>query len=103
MEAQAAEEQKSKLGPWEQTKLVGRAVKKLAFKTDGCTASPDLTFRDCCEQHDRDYYDQNISRVEADKRLRDCMRKDGYMVLPWLYYAAVRLFGGYFWDRHRGF
>lgn len=64
------------------------------FKFDGCTSSPDLNFIDCCNRHDYDYQNMSMSRARADKRLRQCMSKRGWIVLPWLYWAAVRVFGG---------
>lgn len=76
-----------------------------ALKGDGCTSSPDLFYRRCCDEHDiyyrtgRDLDGNPISRAEADRRLRNCMRAAGKTpvigrhLLPWVYWAAVRLFG----------
>ena len=75
---------------------------------DGCTASPDLWFHDACTEHDRDYsvqLDENgrkLSRFKADNRFLRNMRKDApnwiiRNTLPFVYYAAVRVFGGAFW------
>jgi hypothetical protein len=63
------------------------------YGTDGCTASPDLNFRDCCEEHDYYYRSGEVSRAEADKRLRKCIQQRGWLVTPWLYWLGVRLFG----------
>lgn len=43
------------------------------FGSDGCTSSPDLNFRTCCEEHDYHYRSGDISRSQADKRLRQCI------------------------------
>jgi len=63
------------------------------FISDGCTYSPDFDFYHCCEEHDWYYHTGDISRKIADKKLRECIRKKGYIILPWIYWAAVRAFG----------
>jgi len=80
-----------------------------ALQGDGCTASPDLFYRECCDEHDvyyrtgRDLGGEPITRAEADRRLRACMKRAGKTLivgrwlLPWCYYGAVRLFGGAAW------
>lgn len=62
---------------------------------DYCTHAPDLNFgTTCCKQHDLDYEDSSpLSRAEADARLRKCISDKGYIVLPWIYWIAVRIFG----------
>lgn len=78
------------------------------FSSDGCSMSPDLTFHSCCEEHD--YYYRNhsgpnglpITRAEADRRLRECIARKGVLgwewkVLPWVYWAGVRLLGRRAW------
>lgn len=86
-----------------------------AATTDGCTASPDLIFYACCARHDRDYatgtdcLGRPLNRAQADARLLDCMRRTAvrqsvlYRPVPYIYYAAVRLFGGPRWllDRRK--
>jgi len=72
-------------------KRIIRDIKE--FNSDGCTGVPDFNFRDCCEQHDRDYLGR-VSRKQADIMLRQCIASKGYRVLPWIYYIGVRLFGG---------
>lgn len=85
----------------EQCKLVYEGLKK-GFTYDGCTSSPDFNFGyDCCGEHDYYYQSGEISRAEADKRLRKCMQKKGYIVLPWVYWAGVRLFGRGIWAKHK--
>lgn len=81
------------------------------FNPDGCTASPDFTFKDCCIQHDY-YYKYHthrtsgepISRAEADKKLRECIAnrkvlktKWHYKLLPWVYWLGVRVGGRRAW------
>ena len=73
----------------------------LDWSTDGCTASPDFNFTGCCEDHDFSYRNAAISRRQADRRLRACIRSKGWVLLPWVYWIAVRLFGwrAYNWDK----
>ena len=63
------------------------------FATDGCTMSPDLVFSHCCVEHDVDYATGEVTREEADRKLRQCIASTGYPVLCWVYWLAVRLFG----------
>jgi hypothetical protein len=77
--------------------LASSAYQSLLKKSDGCTASPDFTFRPCCEEHDYHYKTGDIPRKEADARLRECMQSKGYVVLPHVYWLVVRLFGRGFW------
>ena len=82
---------------------------KAALQGDGCTKSPDFFYTHCCDQHDihyrtgRDEDGNPISRWKADKLLFKCMRKTGKtaimgrIILPTLYWAMVRLFGGGAW------
>jgi hypothetical protein len=89
------------LGFKDQCKLVWEGVKK-GYKYDGCTASPDLNFgSDCCGEHDYHYQDTDVSRAEADKRLRECIQKKGYIVLPWVYWLGVRIFGSRHYKKSR--
>ena len=69
------------------------------YKFDGCTSSPDFNFVSCCNKHDYDYQDLTISRARADKRLRKCMQRKGWIFLPWFYWAMVRVFGGNHYKR----
>jgi hypothetical protein len=45
------------------------------FTTDGCSASPDGTWVDCCVQHDVAYWCGGgaDARLAADRRLRECI------------------------------
>ena len=86
-------------------------VEQVADKVnaDGCSDSPDFFYKVCCDAHDIAYRtgkDENgipISRSEADKRLFACMQQAGKTpvigthILPAIYWAAVRLFGGKAW------
>jgi hypothetical protein len=77
----------------DQLKLVWRGLRR-GFRYDGCTAVPDFDFgKDCCGEHDYHYQAKEISRAEADKRLRQCIQKKGYILLPWIYWLGVRIFG----------
>lgn len=90
-------------------KAVNKAekIEKLnKIMADGCTASPDFNFTDCCNVHDKDYAEQKISRWKADKKLRQCIGKKGigfykYRVLPWVYWGAVRVFGAKHYGKAR--
>jgi hypothetical protein len=46
------------------------------FKSDGCSLFPDGNYRNCCEEHDKDYYFGGTSaeRKSSDKRLYKCVR-----------------------------
>ena len=91
----------SKLSFREQLNLVKEGFKK-GFKYDGCTAVPDFDFgADCCGEHDYHYQAADISRAEADKKLRQCIQKKGYIVLPWIYWLGVRIFGKSYYDRNK--
>lgn len=88
-----------KLGFTKQVKLVYEGLKK-GYKYDGCTAVPDFDFgADCCGEHDTYYQSKEITRAEADKRLRQCIQKKGYILLPWIYWAGVRLLGWTHWNK----
>lgn len=82
-----------------------------SLKPDGCTASPDLWYRHCCNRHDIDYLtgeDENgnpITRATSDRRFFRCMKNAGShlpirgLIIPSIYYLAVRLFGAFFWRK----
>ncbi len=68
------------------------------FESDGCTAFPDGNYRDCCEEHDLDYYKGGSfkERRASDKRLYSCVKskpgwKNKYRA-PMIY-LGVRVFG----------
>ena len=73
-------------------KAIGKQV------SDGCTNSPDFNFTHCCVDHDNDYERQTGTRAQADKKLRKCIQESwGGIFLPWIYWGAVRIFGGSHW------
>ena len=93
-------------------------VKALAWalKGDGCSGgAPDLNYRPCCDEHDIHYRTgmtvdgERITRKEADERFRKCMQERGLVpilgthIVPFFYWAAVRLFGEDSWDSDKGF
>src|SRR3990167_4187008 len=89
---------------WQKVKQMSQAL-----KGDGCTNSPDLFYTHCCDEHDIHYRTGHtlegtpISRKDADRRLFTCMKKAGKtpiigrFLVPCIYWAAVRLFGGRAW------
>lgn len=88
-------------------------VKALAWalKGDGCTAVPDLTYRQCCDEHDIHYVTgmtvegTPITRFEADNRFFKCMKETGKTpiigthIIPAIYWVGVRIFGGGVWNK----
>jgi len=90
-----------RLGFKEQVAIVRAGFAK-GVKYDGCSGVPDFDFgADCCGEHDAHYQLGDVSRAEADKRLRACLRKKGYFVLPWIYYFGVRFLAGGVWKNYR--
>lgn len=89
---------------WQRVKEHARAL-----KGDGCTSSPDLFYRRCCDEHDIHYRTgktvdgEPITRAQSDARLFQCMKNAGKtpvvgrFILPAVYWTAVRLFGGRAW------
>jgi hypothetical protein len=63
------------------------------FMTDGCSFVPDMVFCECCVEHDVDYSTGTVTREEADKKLRECIKAEGYPILCWAYWLGVRIFG----------
>lgn len=78
--------------------LAGKAF----FTNDGCSSVPDFNFRLCCMEHDYYYHTKEISRKEADRRLRECIREHGWIFLPWLYWLGVRVAGGLHYGKNSG-
>ena len=84
-----------------------------AVRADGCTASPEFFYTECCNAHDVAYRTGvsvtgfPITRREADRQLYQCMHQLGHTpilgrwVIPWIYWTAVRLFGGFAWQEKR--
>lgn len=90
---------------WDKVKSMAAAL-----KGDGCTASPDLAYTRCCDEHDIHYRTgktingKPITRAQSDAQLRECMKRAGKTpvvgrwLLPWVYWSAVRLFGRQAWN-----
>lgn len=68
------------------------------YGSDGCSGAPELNVTLCCERHDVEYRSGVVSRADADRELRRCMQRKGWLVLPWIWWSVVRLFG---WMRYR--
>lgn len=85
----------------QQWDIVKHGLRK-GVRYDGCTGVPDFDFGvDCCGEHDTHYQLGEISRAEADKRLYQCIRKKGYVVLAGVYWVGVRLLAGNVWNNYR--
>lgn len=85
----------------EQCKIVWEGLKK-GVRYDGCTGVPDFGFgTTCCGEHDAHYQLSDISRAEADSRLRRCMQKAGMVGygLSWVYWLGVRALGWKFYRK----
>lgn len=90
-----------KLGFKEQVQIVRDGFRK-GVHYDGCTAVPDFDFgADCCGEHDYHYQLGDVSRAEADKRLRQCIIKKGYPGLAWAFWIGVRFGARGVWKRYR--
>ena len=80
-----------------------------ALHGDGCTASPDLFYRRCCDEHDIHYRTgktvdgEPITRAQSDKRLFQCMKKAGKtpvlgrFLIPLTFWFMVRVFARNAW------
>lgn len=78
------------------------AAKEL-IKGDGCTGVPDFWWRECCDEHDRDYTDKKMTRAKADMKFYRCLRKKaktifGQWLIAPLYYVGVRLLAKSHWN-----
>lgn len=73
-------------------------------KSDGCTligkpykwiTGKDLSFKSCCIEHDRAYWYGGTrgQRRDADEALRDCVIDHGHLIIAWIMWTAVRIFG----------
>lgn len=83
------------------------------IKGDGCTGAPDMTFTSCCTDHDRHYTTHThasgapITRARADAAFLQCCKRHAPPIpvlgplIPYLYWLAVRLFGGAFWRKSK--
>lgn len=72
---------------------------KAFLQSDGCTGAPGLNFTSCCFEHDYYYTTHAVSRREADKRLRQCIARKRWRLLPVLYWLGVRIFGRKAWKK----
>lgn len=75
------------------------------MKKGHCTFSPDKPFNKCCAQHDVDYMRKQFTRYEADKLFLNCMlniagKRPHIIAMAYIYYYAVRMFGGFFWRKN---
>ena len=67
------------------------------FRSDGCTLFPDCNYRECCVEHDKDYYfgGTEKERRASDRRLYRCVKQKNKFVAG-LMYLGVRV-GGVSW------
>jgi hypothetical protein len=89
-------------GYWERVKYLARRL-----NGDGCSASLDLWFSVCCDEHDIAYrtgYDVEgypVSRAQADRLLRICIQAGTplgkFSPTSWTYWLGVRVFGKWAW------
>lgn len=72
--------------------------------SDGCTllskpyqwlTGKQLSFRECCIEHDRAYWygGTKSERKTADDTLRDCVKGHGHTILAWIMWIVVRIMG----------
>ena len=90
--------------------MAASSKKPPQYKTNGCTAAPDLDFRHCCDKHDVAYQQGGgwVARLVADWRLGRCIRCEsrvrGRFLIGFIYFFAVRIFGpiffAYWWGRN---
>lgn len=76
----------------------GPATEIHPFTTDGCSMWPDGSWRECCIEHDIQYWcaSSDPSRKQADRRLRQCAREKSNGVNAFLIWLGTRL-GGPHW------
>ena len=62
--------------------------------SEDCSLAPDITLQ-CCIQHDQAYYygGSRPDRHSADVAFRQCLQEEGWPVLSWVHYGAVRIGG----------
>lgn len=65
------------------------------FKSDGCSLFPDCNYRECCVEHDKDYYFGGTSaeRRASDKRLYKCVKAKRNRFTASMMWVGVRLGG----------
>lgn len=66
------------------------------FVTDGCSMWPDGGWGQCCVEHDIPYWcgGSREQRLEADRRLRECVADRSGSLMAWMMFLGVRV-GGY--------
>ncbi|MDH3688987.1 MAG: phospholipase [Gammaproteobacteria bacterium] len=76
----------------------GHPVPPLPCRLDGCSAVPDFRFTECCNVHDRVYWEggTRAERKHADQELHQCITVKGNAFIGYLYYMGVRV-GGVPW------
>jgi hypothetical protein len=97
----------------------GATIKE--FASDGCSGFPDGTFvqqnvwLECCLEHDKAYWmgGEYRERLEADKKLKECVKKVGKPIVAQMMLLGVRAGGtpylptkfrwGYGWPYMRGY
>ena len=62
-----------------------------------CSFWPDRDLKACCVQHDIEYRLCRITRAQADRHLRECVKRKGHPVQAWVIWFGVRLFGWARW------
>ena len=64
------------------------------FKSDGCSFFLDCNYRECCVEHDKDYYfgGTGAERKASDKRLYKCVKAKNKFAAP-LMWLGVRVGG----------
>lgn len=64
------------------------------FRSDGCTLFPDCNYRECCVEHDKDYYfgGTEKERRASDRRLYRCVKEKNKFAAG-LMYLGVRVGG----------
>lgn len=74
------------------------------IRVNGCTAAPNLDFKSCCDDHDRDYAVAGgiVQRFRADWRLAKCIICRSKLLLRYIlapiYFIGVRVGGLLFFD-----
>ena len=65
------------------------------FITDGCSIWPDGAWVECCVEHDIPYWcgGSREQRLEADRKLRECVADASGRSLGWTMYLGVRAGG----------
>ena len=65
--------------------------------TDYCSMWPDrwrnYDYSACCQQHDEDYANPKVGRLEADNKLFKCVKKSSNVFMATTMWVGVRCFG----------